>query len=76
MTAKEFIIKEFSDGYIPPKYKESIVEDLMIDFAKYHTKKALEVASKNLRQASGTFNSDYNGQKISILNAYPLDNIK
>lgn len=58
---------------------ELITTDVLIamkSFAKLHVTEALKQASDKLRQASGTFNADYNGQKIAIFNAYSLENIK
>lgn len=56
--------------------KNQLIVEALINFAKLHVEAALKEASNKLRQASGTFNSDYNEQKISILNSYPLENIK
>lgn len=67
-TAKEFLI--FNTGI-----SSNDVEYQMIAFAKMHVEAALKEASQKLRQASGTFNSDYSDQKISILMSYPLTNI-
>ena len=55
--------------------EESFIE-AMIEFAKLHVESALKEASNNLKQASGSFNSDYRDQKNSILNSYSLNNIK
>ena len=51
------------------------INDLMIEFAKYHVKKALEQASENAESyVIGGLTSEVD--KDSILNAYPLDLIK
>lgn len=71
MTAEEFLLSS-------TKWS---MQEIMIDFAKYHVALALEVASKNAE----AYNIDEAGQEIytdakikkeSILNSYPLENIK
>ena len=71
---KEQQEEETLDGSIS-EYEQDI-KKMMIEFAKLHVEAALKEASENLRQASGTYNSDYRDQKNSILNSYSLDNIK
>ena len=65
-------------GYAEQEIYDAVAEyeEEKINFAKLHVEAALKAASNELRQASGTFNSDYRDQKISILNAYPLEKIK
>lgn len=78
-TAKKYInenLDSFKDEDHNDVYMLWQVEEAMIEFAQLHTKEALKQTSENLRQASGSFNSDFNDQKRSILNAYNLDNIK
>lgn len=48
----------------------------MIQFAKMHVRKALEVASENAIIINGRYAEDYKINKDSILTAYPLENIK
>jgi hypothetical protein len=58
------------------------ITDVMIDFAKLHVTRALEEASKNAHiinnylQGGCMSPDDYEIDKESILNSYPLDNIK
>lgn len=70
LTAEEFM---YQNDILNPNRK---ITQAMIEFAKLHVEAALKEASNGLRQASGTFNSDYSSQKQSILNAYPLEQIK
>ena len=75
MTAEEKYIEFWDES---PKGNEGQL-DLMIEFAKYHVEKALEEASE---LATTDCEPDYRGgtwytvDKESILNAYPLENIK
>jgi len=48
--------------------------DLMISFAALHVQAALKEASKNVVIEGNSF--EYELDKNSILNAYPLENIK
>lgn len=78
-TAEEYMS---SKGWAEPKYilvGGKDVEKVMIEFAKLHVQAALEAASKNIKldyshleAISGMVLVD----KTSILNAYPLENIK
>jgi len=53
------------------------VKDAMIEFAKLHVEAALKEASENAEQKWIKFTeNDYEIDKDSILNAYPLENIK
>ncbi len=61
-TAKEFINKKI-DGKVFFDYE---VPDILIEFAKLHVDAALEEASEKVGLS----------YKQSILNSYPLDNIK
>ena len=69
MTAVEFLRK--SNNFL---YKDDLIE-----FAKYHVEKALKEASvKATAYNKAKFKGDINPQvdMDSILNAYPLENIK
>lgn len=69
MTAKEFLETLPKDS----NWKLSnIVENAMIEFAKYHVEQALKYASEE----AVTINYGQNVSKDSILDAYPLENIK
>jgi hypothetical protein len=60
-TAKDFIIN-----------RTNSTEEMMIEFAKMHVEKALEAASEIVENE---LEKDFLNKK-SILEAYPLDNIK
>ena len=47
----------------------------MIEFAKYHVEQALKAASENVIVHDDAF-EEAKVDKDSILNAYPLENIK
>lgn len=67
---------QFKQELIKTKEYDLMSEDeISIKFARIHVDKALHSAHDNLKQAAGSFNSDYNSQKRSILNAYPLHNV-
>jgi hypothetical protein len=62
-TAEEFLFDNFEGGAINP--------DILIQFAKLHVEAALENVLINIEiSADGFLNEE------SILNAYPLKNIK
>ena len=55
----------------------STVADVMIEFAKLHVEAALKAASENARLKELEIHlSDGSVDKDSILNSYPLENIK
>lgn len=62
MTAIEIIEADTSGVY-----SEEDIVHMMIEFAKYHVKLALE-------EASNKFDADCN--KYAVLNSYSLENIK
>ncbi len=76
-TAKQFVKKYEREGFL---------EDKFIEFAKIHVAAALEAASEKAKtksrkksfKVSSGIEYDYiiSVDKSSILNAYPLDNIK
>ena len=73
MTATEILDKKnvwlFRKGRM---YDEQDVKDAMIEHTKYHVTQALKEASKKAKNNWLTQMPDRN----SILNAYPLENIK
>ena len=70
MTAKEYFIEHLSGE---PLHQDVVIE-AMIEFTKYHVELALKVASE---KANLTDNGRFPFvDKESILNAYPLENIK
>lgn len=82
MTAGEFLEEKWSS--MPFEY-EDIVKS-MTDFAKYHVKEALKQASEKAKLSTvqgdnyyGDDSDDWSYKvvnKESILNSYPLENIK
>jgi len=78
-TAKQIIDKNFWNGKYVEGDSLDVHEQLMIDFAKLHVQKALESANQNsqVRKISTcTGGYRYEACHKSILNAYPLENIK
>lgn len=77
LTAEESFTK--STGCI---INHSDVKKAMIEFAKLHVEAALKEASEksrikaNTQQGNSMFIDDFEVNKESILNAYPLNNIK
>ena len=74
-SAKAFFEKEMSGE---PLTQETVIEHLKL-FAKYHVEQALKEAStKAIAYNKAKFKGDINPQvdMDSILNAYPLENIK
>lgn len=72
ITAKEMFDKMLEDN------EESTSTEMMIEFAKIHVTEALKQASE---KANSGMNFNFMGNvpyviKDSILNAYPLNNIK
>ena len=82
-TAEEFL-KNFNEeeNNIDKLYYDSYVKKAMIEFAKMHVQEALKQASVEAEvehELSNPYdpNSEYQiVNKDSILNAYPLENIK
>lgn len=69
MTAQDFLkIKEPNSFIIPQEW--------LIEFTEYHVKLALEAAYNNAEMDLIKFTDDWEINKDSILNAYPLENIK
>lgn len=78
-TAEEFIEETYS--FIP--FELDQITELMQEFAKLHVQKALKRASVlaelkdiGIDDETGVGESNIVVDKQSILNAYPLDNIK
>ena len=69
VTAKEFL-KNYLKHNPDCKY-----DDVMIEFAKFHVEAALKAASENADTVPTARNGHYINKR-SILNAYPLKNIK
>lgn len=90
MTAEEFIDQQEYDGVEPSGYFHGDAWDFfktqMIKFAKYHVQEALKEACLKSRIIDdpdsylGNTGSEYPADQIidreSILNSYPLTNIK
>jgi len=91
LTAKEFVLNQ-NDGYLAGDYTPNEVYRIMIGFAKMHVKAALKAASERVEVEEfyifGTTEDEDMLSDISldalrcnininsILNAYPLTNIK
>ena len=54
----------------------SNIEDLMIEFAKFHVEAALKAASEDSHTKDVPYTNDVEVDRDSILSAYPLENIK
>ena len=70
MIAKEMFDKMLLEN------DECTSTEMMIAFAKYHVELALKEASENAETSIIKYTDDYEIDKDSILNAYPLSNIK
>lgn len=76
LTAEEFMLDTLES------MDQQEVERAMIEFAKMHVEAALKEASEkscikaNTQQGDFMFIDDFEVNKESILNAYPLENIK
>lgn len=82
MTASEFVRKKFPEN-TDGMYVRRNMEETMVDFAKHHVELALKEASeKATMQTRNNRLCDFDKvpyniiHKRSILNAYPLTNIK
>lgn len=79
MEAKEFLSKNGFNGFA----YSSCIQQLLVDFAKYHVALALEAASEKvkIKIRKGVMSKtptmwDVDINKESILTSYPLENIK
>lgn len=74
------MIPTAEEQYTKSEDKSDLIE-AMIEFAKLHVQEALKQASENADMNDDYYNSQQEGSfggidKDSILEAYPLDNIK
>ena len=82
VTTKELLKTEFSMTYMVEDELiitngNDIIEKMLIDFAKFHVQAALKAASIHVKLKRIDFTvNDYMVDKESILNSYPLKNIK
>lgn len=76
-TAEEIVKSKFKDSFLDFEYLDLHVE-AMEEFARLHVTAALEAAAEKAETERGYLNNlpVINVVKKSILNAYPLDNIK
>ncbi len=78
-TAEEFF-KGKSDSFDTQMRRETFyqntVKQLMIEFAKFHVEQALKAASKEAYTRDVPFSDDVEVDPDSILESYPLENIK
>lgn len=85
-TAEEILNKKIEDynKNVSPVYafkfsklEDKLFSEMMIEFAKMHVTEALKQASESADVFYGDCGESYNTvDKQSILNAYPLDQIK
>jgi hypothetical protein len=76
MTAEEFIRQDFDEQRIDRKH----VQWLMVEFARLKGKEILEVAAdkaevKIFTESWGDYETSYNVDRSSILNAFDLNSI-
>jgi hypothetical protein len=79
MTAREYIKKYLyvtKDGVEDVHDSLGAVENVLIEFAKMHVKKALEAALEDSPHGSSTDIPTYEDMKFAILGAYPDSLIK
>jgi len=80
-TAEQFLEEAPISHYYDPNQEKMVcfaddVQKIMIDFAKYHVKLALEKASDDVRVVDEScWAADSYVDRDSILNSYPLENI-
>lgn len=76
-TAEEFFKKSKNIDYRRfDEITQHFLELDLIEFAKMHVTEALKQASENVEFNPIPYTNDYEVDKQSILNAYPLDQIK
>ena len=77
LTAEGIIIAKFKDSFLDFEYLDLHIE-AMEEFARLHVTAALEAAAEKAETERGYLNNlpVIYVTKKSILNAYPLDNIK
>lgn len=68
MTAEEYIIENFEVNYA-----DKDIQKAMIEFAQYHVEQALKAASEKALKEEECEGSVHPN---TIINAYPLENIK
>jgi hypothetical protein len=76
-TAEDLLKQIYNEdsGAGGDSYSQGDIERLMIEFAKYHVEQALKEASEKA-EWSGYALASVEIDKDSILDAYPLENIK
>ena len=76
-TSKIPTAEELNEQFFGDEYRTD-TNDLLIEFARLHVKAALEAAAEKAETERGYLNNlpVIYVTKKSILNAYPLDNIK
>ena len=78
-TAKDFQINYYLEehdegGYLGLNDEE--ISKMLINFTKLHVEAAIKTALNNVKYADGNHSAVNDIDEDSILNAYPLDNIK
>jgi uncharacterized protein (DUF1684 family) len=69
ITAEEFMLENLQS------MDQQEVENAMIEFARMHVEAALKAASENAETKFVPFTDDEEIDRVSILDAYPLENI-
>ena len=81
MTAKEFLLKEIPDhikreGFSFGDLNSKIIEKAMIECTKFYVQEALKSATEKAELRLERYSDDWYIDNSSILNAYPMENIK
>ena len=72
MTAVEFL----ENNNLPETLSGGTLKWVMIEFAKLHVEAALKSAASDAHTKDVPFSDDVEVDQKSILNSYPLENIK
>lgn len=76
-TAEEFLEANLGEELSMRGCSALVAKDLMIEFTKLHVEAALKEAAENIKMDSDPYHpEDEWVDRNSILNAYPLENIK
>lgn len=78
-TAEEFLDKKygvFTDDRTGEKFADCVTPNDLIEFAKFHVEEALKEAAKSAYARESRIGYVWEVNEESILNAYPLENIK
>jgi hypothetical protein len=73
---KEVAIKYKLGEQLVMGHRKTYFDEATIEFTKYHVEEALKAAAYNAETYRVKFTNDYEVNKDSILESYPLINIK